>query len=73
MSEEVSSQVLLLDRTINTLGKVREKLDTNDFAIAQIMTGVAAQMLMDLLIDLEEYLTIQKQIQEALGQDCDFI
>lgn len=67
MSENASSRVALVEQTIHLLTRARHELSQHDYAIAQVMVGVASQMLTDLQGDLEQHLTLQRTLRQVLN------
>ncbi|HEY9300175.1 MAG TPA: hypothetical protein VIQ31_28185 [Phormidium sp.] len=60
-----SSKALVVQQTISILNQAVNKLQENDYVSAQVMVGVAKQLLNEVQTDLEDYLTIQKMLKNA--------
>ncbi|MBE9230025.1 hypothetical protein IQ264_31995 [Phormidium sp. LEGE 05292] len=61
-----SSKTFEVQQTIHILNQAVNKLQENDYVSAQVMIGVAKQLLNEVQTDLEQYLTIQKMLKDAL-------
>lgn len=61
-----SSKTIEVQQTIHILNQAVNKLQENDYVSAQVMIGVAKQLLNEVQTDLEQYLTIQKILKDAL-------
>jgi hypothetical protein len=60
-----SSKAFVVQQTIHILNQVVDKLQENDYVSAQVMVGVAKQLLDEVQTDLEHYLTIQRMLKDA--------
>lgn len=61
-----SSKTFEVQQSIHILNQVVNKLQENDYVSAQVMIGVAKHLLNEVQTDLEQYLTIQKMLKDAL-------
>ncbi len=61
-----SSQVFVVQQSMNILNEAVIKLQENDYVSAQVMVGVAKQLLDEVQTDVEHYLRIQKMLKDAL-------
>lgn len=63
---EDSPKIARIEQTIRVLSSASQKVHEYDYALAQVMIGVANQMLADLHSELEQHLTAQRKLQMAL-------
>lgn len=66
MMLEGSSKSALIEQTISLLSRAGQKVHEHDYVLAQVIIGVATQILTDIHSDLEQQLTVQRKLRMAL-------
>ncbi|MFB2939457.1 hypothetical protein ACE1B6_29740 [Aerosakkonemataceae cyanobacterium BLCC-F154] len=61
-----SSKSCVVQQSVNILNQAVDKLQENDYVSAQVMIGVAKHLLNEVQSDLDNYLTIQRMLKDAL-------
>jgi hypothetical protein len=69
MAWDDSPRTASVKHTVSILNQVAQKLDDNDPVSAQVMVGVAIQILENLKVDLESHLDTERMLRKLISHN----
>ncbi|MBL1176065.1 hypothetical protein [Pantanalinema sp. GBBB05] len=72
MTRDDSPRTASVKHTVSILNQVADKLHDNDPVSAQVMVGVAIQILENLKTDLESHLATEKMLRQLMSQKSSY-
>jgi hypothetical protein len=66
IEQRPGTNTILLQDAMRILHQATQKLESHDYALAEVMVGVASQILIDARIDLEKTLHFERMVRQQL-------